>query len=170
MDNGLETIVEIVLLLFFLGLMLVPFLAFFIYVFFQNSKRKNIRQRAQTQYGQLIGSGGALPVRYCSERRFRNWFKIFPWEGAGILVPAQGVVTFVGENLNGTPLNFQFARDNSVLQWMGKCPWPNGAVSWFSIDNQGQKHYFTSETGPFVFGSNNSTRQAFDQSQRSFTS
>ena len=169
MENGVESLVAIIALLFFLGLMLVPFVAFFIYVFFQNSKRKNIRTRAQTQYGHVIGNSNAAPVRYCSEPRFRTWFKIFPWEGAGLLVSANGVVTFVGEKNDGTPLNLQFARDSSVLQWMGKCPWPNGAVSWFSIDTQGQKHYFTSETGPFVFGSNKSTREAFDQSQRSLS-
>jgi hypothetical protein len=167
MENGVESLVAIIALLFFLGLMLVPFVAFFIYVFFQNSKRKSIRARAQTQYGHVIGNSNAVPVRYCSEPRFRTWFKIFPWEGAGLLVSANGVVTFVGEKNDGTPLNLQFARDSSVLQWMGKCPWPNGAVSWFSIDSQGQKHYFTSETGPFVFGSHNSTKAAFDQSQNS---
>ena len=166
-QNGLETIIALLTVLFFLGVFLIPFIAFFIYVFFQNSKRKSIRARAQAQYGHMIGSSIAVPVRYCSEPRFKTWFKIFPWEGAGLLVPSNGVVTFVGEKNNGTPLNVQFARDSSVVQWLGKCPWPNGAVSWFSVDTQGQKHYFTSETGAFVFGSDKSTREAYDQSHRS---
>jgi hypothetical protein len=115
----------------------------------------------------LIGNNQAIAVRYASEPRFRSWIKIFPWEGTGLIVPSCGGVTFVGEKLNGTPLNYQFVRGASLIQWLGKCPWPNGAVSWFLIDAQGQKHYFTSETGPFVFGSNNSTRSAHDDSARS---
>ena len=170
MENGIDTIVSIVAALLLLGLLLVPFLAFIVYVFLQNSKRKSIRERALAQYGHVTGLNHAIPVRYASEPRFRAFFKIFPWEGAGLFVPANGVVTFVGEKNNGTPLNLQFARDSSVLQWLGKCPFPNGAVSWFSIDTQGQKHYFSSETGPFVFGSNKSTKEAFDQAQRSLGS
>jgi len=168
MNDGIESIIQIVALLFFLGLMLVPFAAFFVYVFYQNSKRKRIRERAQTAYGHMIGNQVALAVRYCSEPRFRSWFKIFPWEGTGLLVPSKGVITFVGEKLNGTPLNIQFGRESATVIWLGKCPWPNGAVSWFAIDTQGSKHYFTSETGAFVFGSDKSTKEAYDQSQTSF--
>jgi hypothetical protein len=167
MENGIETIVAVVAVLLLLALLFIPLIAFFVYVFMQNSKRKNIRARAQAQYGHMIGTSNAIPVRYASEPRFKAFFKVFPWEGAGLLVPSNGVVTFVGEKNNGTPLNVQFARDSSTLQWLGKCPWPNGAVSWFSMDTEGHKHYFSSETGTFVFGSNKSTREAFDHAQRS---
>jgi hypothetical protein len=170
MESNLETILEIIFLLIFLGMLLVPFCLFFIYVFFQNSKRKRIRERAQNSYGQLIGNSRSVPVRYASEPRFRSWWKIFPWEGAGLLVPANGVITFVGEQLNGAPLNLQFSQNASQINWLGKCPWPNGAVSWFVVESQGQKHYFTSETGAFVFGSNNSTKSAFDDCRSSFGS
>jgi hypothetical protein len=168
MNDNVDAIVEIIFLLIFLGMMLFPFLLFIIYVFYQNTKRKKIRERTQNAHGQMIGANRALPVRYCSDPRFRSWLKIFPWDGTGLLVPSKGVVTFVGEKLNGTPVNLQFAPGSSNLTWLGKCPWPNGAVSWFLFETQGQKHYFTSETGPFVFGSSNSTKSAFDQSQSSF--
>jgi hypothetical protein len=169
MEDNLNAILEIIGLLIFLGILMIPFLAFFVYVFFQNSKRKRIRQRTASSYGQMIGNSRTVAVRYASEPRFRSWWKIFPWEGAGLLVPAAGVVTFVGEQLNGSPINLQFARNTTQATWLGKCPWPNGAVSWFALDTQGQKHYFTSETGPFVFGSNNSTKAAFDDCSSSFT-
>jgi hypothetical protein len=97
MENGIDTIVSIVAALLLLGLLLVPFLAFIAYVFLQNSKRKSIRKRALAQYGHVTGLNHSIPVRYASEPRFRAFFKIFPWEGAGLLVPANGVVTFVGE-------------------------------------------------------------------------
>jgi len=169
MDNGVETIIEIIVSLIFLGLMLVPFLAFFVYVFYQTSKRKQIRSRAQNAYAHMIGASRSVPVRYASEPRFRTWLKIFPWEGTGLLVPSSGFITFVGEKLNGTPLNFQFGPANSTLVWLGKCPWPNGAVSWFCFDVAGEKHYFTSETGAFVFGSSGSTKAAYEESQNSFS-
>ena len=168
MNDDIQTIVEIVILLIFTGMMLIPFLSFFIYVFYQNSKRNKIRERTRQSFAQLIGANNAVPVRYCSERHFKSWLKIFPWEGTGLIVPGEGVVTFVGEKLNGTPLNLQFRRGDSTSTWLGKCPFPNGAVSFFVFDNSGEKHYFTSETGAFVFGSHKSTKAAFDESQRSF--
>jgi hypothetical protein len=168
MQDSFKAILEIIALLIFLGILLIPFLLFFVYVFYQNSKRKGIRQRTTASYAHMIGNSRTVPVRYASETRFRSWFKVFPWEGAGLLVPANGVVTFVGEQLNSTPLNLQFAPNGSQATWLGKCPWPNGAVSWFSLETQGQKHYFTSETGAFVFGSHTSTRAAFDDCSNIF--
>ncbi len=150
--------------------MFVPFLLFFVYVFYQNSKRKKIRERTRQAFGLLIGDNHAVPVRYCSERHFKSWLKIFPWEGAGLIVPGNGVVTFVGEKLNGAPLNLQFGSSDSAVTWLGKCPFPNGAVSFFSFDRRGEKHYFTSETGVFVFGSQRSSQAAFDESRRSLNS
>ena len=169
MQDNLDAILQIIALLMFLGILLTPFLVFFVYVFFQNAKRKRIRARIASSHGQMIGNGRAVPVRYASEPRFRSWWKVFPWEGTGLLVPATGVVTFLGEQLNGTPINLQFGRNATHATWLGKCPWPNGAVSWFALETQGQKHYFTSETGPFIFGSNNTTKAAFDECSNTFT-
>ena len=168
MDNDFEIIIQLIFLLFFIGALFFPFLLFFIYVFYQNSKRKKIRARTQNSYNHLIGSNQAIPVRYASEPRFNSWLKVFPWEAAGVLVPSRGCVTFVGENLNGTPLNLQFSPADSSILWLGKCPWPNGAVSWFAFDARGLKHYFSSETGAFVFGSHASTTTAYQQAQQSF--
>ena len=166
-SNDVEAIIQIVVILALLGMFLFPFLLFFIYVFYQNSKRKRIRERARNAYAHMIGNGKAMPVRYASEPRFKLWFKIFPWEGTGLLVPAPGCITFVGEKLNGVPLNLQFVPGQSNISWLGKCPWPNGAVSWFAFDVQGLKHYFSSETGPFVFGSHGSTKSAYEESYNS---
>jgi len=168
MNNDVETIIQIVFLLFLFAALLFPVLLFFIYAFYQNSKRKRIRERTRSAYAHMIGDGRAIPVRYASEPRYKLWFKIFPWEGTGLIVPAKGCVTFVGENLNGTPLNFQFVPGNATLLWLGKSPWPNGAVSWFAFEVQGLKHYFSSETGTFIFGSHNSTKTAYDESSNSF--
>lgn len=97
-------------------------------------------------------------------------FKFFPWEGAGIMVVVTGSVLVLGETMSGTPLTLQFAPGNSRINWLGKCPWPNGAVSWLSFDTAAQKHYFSSETGIFVFGSHNSTKVLYDEANRYFGS
>jgi len=167
-SNDAETIVSIIILLFVLAICLFPFVLFFCYVFFQNSKRKRIRQRLLATQQQLVSNQRWFPARYASEPRFKSWFKIFPWEGAGILVVAPGSVTFLGETNSGIPVNMQFAPGNSTVNWIGKTPFPNGAVSWFDFTTASGKHYFSSETGAFVFGSNRSTRELFDQASNSF--
>jgi hypothetical protein len=167
-NNDAQAIIAIVLVLVSLGVLFLFLLLFFGYVFFQSNKRKRIRERMLVTHQQLVGNHPWLPVRYASASRYNSWFKIFPWEGAGILVLAPGSVLFLGENNNGTPVNIQFAPGNSRLNWIGKSPFPNGAVSWFEFTLATGKEYFSSETGAFVFGSHRSTKELFDQANKSF--
>jgi hypothetical protein len=166
MNDEAQTIVAAVALLAMLFLLLAPFLLFFIYVFYQTGKRKRIRDQIQRTQQQWLAGRVCIPVRYASEPRFKAWFKIFPWEGSGILVTSPGNVMFLGELLSGTPLNLRFANGQAEIRWLGKCPWPNGAVSWFQFSVAGQNHFFTSETGAFIIGSNNTTKAAYDEAQR----
>ena len=167
-NDSLQTIVIIVVVMVVLAIALSPVIALWIYVLCQNSKRKKIRARILSARSELIGNKRWLPARYASEPRFNAWFKIFPWEGAGIMVVVTGSVLFLGETLSGTAVTLQFSPGNSTLHWLGKCPWPNGAVSWLRFDTAEEKHYFSSETGAFVFGSIRSTRELFDQASNSF--
>lgn len=169
-NDDAQIIITIVILLFALAGLFVPLTIFFIYVFFQTSKRKRIRERMLSTQALLVGAHHWLPVRYASEPRFKSWFKIFPWEGAGILVLAPGSVTFLGETNSGTAVNLQFAPGNATVNWIGKTPFPNGAVSWFDFMTASGRHYFSSETGAFVFGSHRSTKEAFDRASESFGS
>lgn len=167
-NDAAQTIIVLVAVLLGLAAIFGPLGLFFVYVFFQTSKRKKIRQRMLTTQSQLVGNNHWLPVRYASEPRYNSWFKIFPWEGAGILVLLPGSVTFLGETNSGSSVNMQFAPGNATVNWIGKAPFPNGAVSWFGFSTAGGKHYFSSETGAFVFGSHRSTKELFDQANRSF--
>ena len=167
-NDDAQAILIIVIVLICLAVVFTPLLIFFGYVFYQNSKRKRIRERMLSSHGQLVGNRRWLPVRYASEPRFKAWFKIFPWEGAGILVLAPGSVLFLGETNSGTAVNMQFAPGNSTVNWLGKTPFPNGAVSWFDFTTADGKHYFSSETGVFVFGSHRSTKELFDETNKSF--
>jgi hypothetical protein len=169
-SESAQSIVIIVILLIVLAIVLSPVVALWIYIFYQNSKRKRIRERLLATHRDLIGNKRWFPARYASQPRFDSWFKILPWEAAGILVTVTGSVLFLGETFSGTPLMLQFAPGNSSMHWLGKCPWPNGAVSWFRFDTADQKHYFSSETGVMIFGSHGSTKAIYDEANKNFGS
>ena len=157
-----------IILIAVLAAVFVPLSVFFGYVFFQKSKRNNIREKILSEQHQLVGSNRWFPVRYASELRFKEIFKIFPWEGAGILVATPGSLIFLGQTNSGSPVTLQFAPANSRLCWLGKAPWPNGAVSWFYFETPATKYYFSSETGALVFGSHKSTKAIYDEAAQSF--
>ncbi len=167
-NDAAQAIVLAIVLIAIIAIVFVPFLAFIVYVIFQNSKRNGIRQKLLSEHQQLVGGKRWFPVRYASEPRFKAFWKIFPWEGAGIMVVAPGSALFLGQTNSGSALNLQFAPGNSSLQWLGKAPWPNGAVSWFYFSTAVEKHYFSSETGALVFGSHKSTRVIHDAVSQSF--
>lgn len=169
MDNdAAQAIVIAITLIAILALIFVPLGAFFGYAFYQKSKRNSIREKALREQQQLIGGNRWFPVRYASELRFKEFFKIFPWEGAGIIVTTPGSVFFLGQTNSGVPVKLQFAPANSTLNWLGKAPWPNGAVSWFYFETSAVKHYFSSETGILIFGSHKSTKAIYDEAAQSF--
>jgi hypothetical protein len=167
-NEGLQSIVIVVVVIVVLAIVLSPMIALWIYIFFQNSKRRKIRERILATRGDIIGNKRWFPARYASQARFDSWFKIFPWEGAGIIIVVPGSALFLGEAFSGTPITLQFAPGNSRINWLGKCPWPNGAVSWLRFDTADQKHYFTSETGVMIFGSHSSTRAIYDEANQNF--
>ena len=162
MNDEANQVFTIIVLLFALALFLLPFFAFMVYVFYQNSKRKRIRKRIMSRVGQFANNNRWQPVRYASQQRFKSLFKIFPWEGAGILVVAPGALLFFGETNSGVPVELQLTPQNSRAAYLGKVPWPNGAVSWIEFETPSGKHYFTSETGAFIIGSHKSTKAIYD--------
>jgi len=165
-NDTLQGIIAIVLIFLLIGLALTPVIAIWGLGFYQNSKRKKIRQRILNSRANLISNNRWFPVRYASQQRFDSFWKFFPWEGAGIVVIAPGSVLFLGETMSGTPVTLQFAPGNSRINWLGKCPWPNGMVSWLRFDTASEKHYFSSETGVTIFGSHGGTKAIFDEANR----
>lgn len=166
MRDDIAPIFTIIALLFFVAILLLPFVGFFVYVFYQSSKRKRIRERILSAAPGLVGGNRWYPVRYASEARFKAFFKIFPWEGAGVLIVAPAMLHFLGETFSGRRIELQLTPANSRLNWLGKCPWPNGAVSWFEAATTAapvEKHYFTSETGAFIIGSHAGTKAIYDE-------
>lgn len=168
-SDDIQAIVGILIGFFTITIIMVPILALWVYIILQNGKRKRIRERILAARAHLVGNKRWFPVRYASQPRFDAMLKILPWDTAGILIVAPGSVLFLGESLAGAPVTLQFAPGNSRMAWLGKCPWPNGAVSWFQFQTVDQKHHFTSETGIMIFGSHASTRAVFDEANRNFS-
>lgn len=161
MNNDASQIFAVILvLLIFFGFLLF-FILFFGYIGYQNWKRKEKRARILRDNPQLAASYPNFPVRHASEPRFRAFFKILPWESAGLIFMTPAGLIYMGETMSGTPITFQFRPEQ--VRWLGKQAWPNGAVSWFEVQEGMSKHYFTSETGFFVFGSDRTTREIQQQ-------
>lgn len=161
MDDSLSQIITVVLLFVFLGMLLVPFALFFVYVGFQNRKRKRIRERVLASDARLASNPLRLPARHASRARFKTFFKILPWESAGLIFVAPEGITYAGELMSGAPFSLSFRPEQ--VRWLGKQAFPNGAVSWFEVVTPAGSHYFTSETGFFILGSDRTTRAICDQ-------
>ena len=167
-NEDAQAIFSAIVLIVILTIVSIPFVLFIGYTLFQKRKRDRTRKVILRDRQQLVGGHQWSPVRYASELRFKSLFKIFPWEGAGILVTVPGSALFLGQTLSGSSVMLQFAPGNSTLNWLGKAPWPNGVVSWFDFTTTTEKHYFSSETGLLVFGSHKSTRAIYDEVSKSF--
>ena len=167
-EDALQAIVAIIIIVALIAIIVLPILAIWIYIFYQNSKRKKIVQRILASRADLIGSKRWFPVRYASQQKFDTFLKFFPWDGAGVMIVVPGSVLFLGETMSGSPLTLQFAPGNSRINWLGKCPWPNGMLSWLRFDTADQKHYFSSETGVMIFGSHQTTKAIYDEANRNF--
>ncbi len=134
----------------------------FLYVKIKAKERKNVYERILKSKEKLLSQGRWFQVRYCSEERSLKFKKIFPWEAAGILYLSKDKVMFFGEGFSRENLEIEFYIKNSYLKWMGRI-FLNGATSWLAITFQGERHYFSSETGTLVFGSESATRQIYNE-------
>lgn len=121
----------------------------------QTQKRKQLFKEMKLQYATGYE---AVEVRYASEKRFRKVWKIFPWEGIGILVKTPQGIVFYGQSvLDKTQWEIEFDKANDFI-FIGRVIWPNGLLAWLVAHASDETiHYFSSETGMFVFGSKSST-------------
>ena len=86
-------------------------------------------------------------------------------------LPSVGVIVCVGDDRATFHTSFSlwpdhalaFDRSTSQVSSVGRRFWPNGALSWISITKSGQKHYFSSETGTWVFGSKRTTEELYEK-------
>lgn len=131
----------------------------------RSAARRRIRDIELLRHKLTQGEGvtWSVPVRYASPRRFRSWWKFFPWEGHGLLCVRQPDLLFFGCSKARCCIRFTVPRDEVRVQWIGRKFWPNGAISWFTLSANEQSHYFTSDTGTWVFGSKRTTEDIFQK-------
>jgi len=124
----------------------------------KSQRRKKFYSEMMHRFQHYYTSAVPVKVRYCSQKRYEKLLKLFPWEAAGImfLMPEQIQVHLTGAKKKH--LHFQYSPLDYGIEWAGRDFWRNGPVSWvLLVSRSGDKHYFTSETGAFVFGSKGST-------------
>jgi hypothetical protein len=106
-----------------------------------------------------LSQGHCTPAGYCSETRFTEISKLLPWEATGILFISNTEARLFSNTKAGENLELIFDLENSEIIWVGRKIWRNGFTSWFVIDFDNKKYYFTSETGTFIFGSESTTQR-----------
>lgn len=103
------------------------------------------------------------PIRYASERRFNKFWKIFPWERAGLLVMKEpGTTLFRYIEPAGEVGEMVLTSAKDEVEWAGTVL-KNGFTHWFSIREGGTTHYFSSETGVFIVNSESTTREIYNR-------
>ncbi len=165
-----KDLVGLISIIVILGAIFVPIFALFGYMFFNYFRRKSIQKSLLANNNQLAANSQHHFVRYSSEAKFKSFIKFFPWNGAGVLFCQKGRAIFIGKTISGKPLQMEFNPTNSRPNWQGMDILKNGVVTWMDFDTANGKHYFTSETGFFVFGSESSTRKIAEDAQASLAS
>ena len=139
-----------------------PTIVILMYAQSKAKQREAVRNKILVTKPISSSQGISFPVRYSSENRFRKFLKFAPWEATGILQIRDTKIIYFGEFSNGKYIEFEFNIVNSNITWIGKNWFRNGALSWLEISHQNEKHYFSSETGTWVFGSEMTTHHIYD--------
>jgi hypothetical protein len=155
--------VVIVVLVVVVAVFIVAVGALAAYVLYLNGQRGKIRARLLAEFQESVSKGRWFPLRFSSQTRFKSIYKIFPWEGAGIVVILPTELRFVGETSRGKRIDLRLAPGETGVKWLGNRHWfLNALLSWFEVQTAaGESWNFTSETGPFIFGSEATTREIF---------
>lgn len=97
---------------------------------------------------QIAGADELHPVKYSSEEHFKNHFRYTPWQARGILAIRPGGNTFFGIKEDGELINLSFEKNESRVTFVEPKFVRDGGLSWFVIEVNGEKHYFTYESQP----------------------
>lgn len=109
------------------------------------------------RYRQFASSGGTA-LRYCSESRFKRWWKFFPWEGIGFLRVKGDRLVFEGHPNSGE--TFKVESSIEQLEFYGRRNWlRNGFLPWLCLKGGSQDYYLCVETGPLIFGAGSKTQR-----------
>lgn len=144
-------------------------------------KRRRTQDGIVKENADQLKGGRWFRVKYASEARLRRptrkeFWQSWAWEATGILLATDAEVVFLGQSLySPSPYVLAFDPKNATVAWAGVVkPRPltplkwlltigTGSLHWLGIECAGKKHYFISETGPFVCASMSRTREIYDK-------
>ncbi|MFP4364171.1 MAG: hypothetical protein ACLFR1_09915 [Spirochaetia bacterium] len=123
-------------------------------------KRRNDRIIRKSEHSKFM----YYPIRYASKERFNKLLKLYPWEESGVLfIKNDNTVVFSYYKHNTIKqIVLPVSKDN--LEWEGNVG-KNGLAHWFSIKHEGFRHYFSADTGTFIFSSREKTKEIFETIQ-----
>jgi len=122
-------------------------------------KRRKIQMDILAQKTDLLSQGRWFPVLYCSNEYFKKARSAFSEEATGILFVHKEKVMFFGKALPLRIVELEFNRENSRARWGLEIIREAGSLLWFAIDLQGEKHFFSQETGALKYGSVRTTQE-----------
>lgn len=85
------------------------------------------------------------PVRYCSEALFNRRLRLLPWEAVGTFTVGDTNFEFDGVTRDGKKLHFDFDKLDSRVQYVDRNFLRDGGLSWFAVEFDDVRYYFTSE-------------------------
>ena len=154
-----QDIIQLMLTLAGCAGFLILFAAFLVYVFVQSRKRQRIQKELIAAAPQSDGQN--FPVKYASEKMFKSFIKVFPWEASGVLRLIDNGILFQGAKTNGQPIELTFDPKRTGASYIG-IKIINGATAWFMLEQEGSRHYFTAETGVTVFGTQRGSKEILE--------
>ena len=87
------------------------------------------------------------PVRYLSQRHRNSLFNPIPWDATGTLTASDSEFHFLGSSPLGRKIEMKFdSADARINYQRGKLLW-DGGHTWCVIEVNGEKHYFSADSG-----------------------
>lgn len=133
----------------------------FFYVRYLTRNRQRIQDKLKQHWADKIPHHSVFPVRACDTARFKRFWKFFPWDRTGLVFIGDAEAALVLIDADGGGIVRRFRPDAQTLTWIGRNVWPNGVLSWFSVQAGGERWHVTSETGLTVIDSLPTTRKIY---------
>jgi hypothetical protein len=133
----------------------------FVYAVILANRRKRYISKLFDEYSSVKKDMRCFSVRYYSEKKLKKVFKIYPWEGYGVLCMEDDNILYHG--IKGKKeLKISYPISKTKVDWVGKIN-VNGPLFWFSVSDSVRTSFFTSETGASFLNSEKLTRKIYAQ-------
>lgn len=142
-------------------------IAYFLFRELRRASRKRVELTKR-----IVGEGTSMvaeqcgQVMYASGSYFDLSIKTLAYEAIGILSQRDEKIVFEGHyDKSDKKIKLEFFPGRAKFSWMGR-KLRNGLISWFLIEQDGGRHYFSAEIGKSVLGSEAKSRALFEKLSR----